>query len=291
MFRVALVVRIQERNKLMHPLEGRVALITGASAPHGIGRAIALRLARDGATVVVTDVDGAMHLDGTPMQRRDLLDDIVAKVVDAGGTALSLVLDVTNLGDVKAAIEQTISEFGRLDIVVNNAGSLAGSDSFLSTTPDQWTSSFEVNLLGPMMMAQAAIPHMRAIGGGRIINIGSTGSLGAEPGFGAYTAMKHGLVGFSKTLAAEFGPDGILCNTVCPGYIATDMHSAANVRLAAERCIPVEQMRKERYANVALRDAGLPEDVANAVAYLAGPQANYVTGINLPVTGGVPFGI
>ncbi len=141
------------------------------------------------------------------------------------------------------------------------------------------------------MLSQAAIPHMRSIGGGRIINIGSTGSLGAEPSFGAYTTMKHGLVGLSKTLAAEFGPDGILCNTVCPGYIATDMHTAANVRLANEHGVSVAEMKEKRYANVALRDAGLPKDVANAVAYLAGPQANYVTGINLPVTGGVPFGI
>lgn len=275
----------------MHPLKGKVALVTGASAPNGIGRAIALRLAQDGAIVIVTDIDGAMVVDGKPIQRSALLQITVSEIVNAGGTALSLILDVTNADDIKTVIEQTISEYGRLDIVVNNAGSLAGSDSFLSTTPDQWRSSFDVILLGPMMVSQAVIPQMRAIGGGRIINIGSTGSLGAEPGFGAYTTMKHGLVGFSKTLAAEFGPDGILCNTVCPGYIATDMHTAANIRLAAERGITVEQMKKERYSNVAVRDAGLPEDVANAVAYLAGPQANYVTGMNLPVTGGVPFGI
>jgi len=275
----------------MHPLEGKVALITGASAPHGIGRAIAMRLAQDGAAVVVTDIDGTMDVDGKVMQRHDLLEETVSEIVGAGGAAFSLILDVTDADNVKKTIEQAVSKFGRLDIVVNNAGSLAGSDSFLSTTPDQWKSSFDVNLLGPMMVSQAAIPHMRDIGGGRIINIGSTGSLGAEPGFGAYTTMKHGLVGFSKTLAAEFGPDGILCNTVCPGYIATDMHTAANIRLAAERGITVEQIKKERYSNVAVRDAGLPEDVANAVSYLAGPQANYVTGMNLPVTGGVPFGI
>ena len=275
----------------MRPLENKVALITGASAPHGIGRAIALRLAQDGAAVFVTDVSGIMEVDGQPVQRSTLLNRTVSEIVCAGGAGHSLLLDVTNIEDVETKIGQIILEYGRLDIVVNNAGSLAGSDSFLSTTPDQWKSSFDVNLLGPMMVSQAAIPHMRAMGAGRIINIGSTGSLGAEPGFGAYTAMKHGLVGFSKTLAAEFGPDGILCNTVCPGYIATDMHTAANARLAGERGISIEQMKKERYANVALRDAGLPEDVANAVAFLAGPQANYITGMNLPVAGGVPFGI
>ena len=225
------------------------------------------------------------------MPRSELLQNIVAEIESGGGAAKSLILDVTNAKNIESVIKQTVSQFGRVDVLVNNAGSLAGSDSFLSTTPEQWSASFDVNLLGPMMLSQAVIPQMREIGGGRIINIGSTGSLGAEPGFGAYTTMKHGLVGFSKTLAAEFGPDGILCNTVCPGYIATDMHTAANKRLANERGISVAEMKKERYANVALRDAGLPEDVANAVAYLAGPQANYVTGMNLPVTGGVPFGI
>lgn len=275
----------------MQPLKDKVAFITGASAPRGIGRATALRLARDGAIVVVTDIQGTMDISGKQRQRSELLQRTVFEIEEAGGTALSLHLDVTSAKDVQRAIEQTISKFGKLDIAVNNAGSLAGSDFFLSTTPEQWKLSFDVNLLGPMMVSQAVIPQMREIGGGRIINIGSTGSLGAEPGFGAYTTMKHGLVGFSKTLAAEFGPDGILCNTVCPGYIATDMHTAANVRLAAERGISVEQMKEERYANVALRTAGLPEDVANAVAYLAGPQAKYVTGVNLPVTGGVPVGI
>lgn len=275
----------------MLPLEGKVALITGASAPCGIGRAIALRLAEDGAAVVVTDIDGRMAVDGKFLRLTDLLQNIVAEISGTGGAALSLILDVTSADDIRNAIEQIISKFGKLDIVVNNAGSLIGSDSFLSTTPEQWKSSFDVNLLGPMMVAQAAIPQMRKVGGGRIVNIGSTGSLGAEPGFGAYTTMKHGLVGFSKTLAAEFGPDGILCNTVCPGYIATDMHTAANIRLANERGLSVEQTKKERYANVALRRAGLPKDVANAVAFLAGPEADYVTGMNLLVAGGVPFGI
>ncbi|MGR3758585.1 SDR family NAD(P)-dependent oxidoreductase [Roseobacteraceae bacterium NS-SX3] len=281
----------QSRDRQMGVLSGKTAIVTGASAPQGIGRAIALRLAMDGADIVVADVDGTVEVRGEPRSRANLLDDLVAEISQGQSRAIAVRLDVTRHEDVKACITQTNSAFARIDILVNNAGSLAGSDNFLSTTPDQWETSFRVNMLGPMMMAQAVIPEMRKIGGGRIINIGSTGSLGAEPGFGAYTAMKHGLVGFTKTLAAEFGVDGILCNTVCPGYIATDMHTAANFRLAAERGISLDEIKARRYANVALRDAGLPNDVANAVAYLAGPQANYVTGINLPVTGGVPVGI
>lgn len=245
----------------------------------------------DGADIVAADVDGTVEVQGEPCSRANLLADLVAEINQGQSRAIAVRLDVTREEDVKACITQTNSAFARIDILVNNAGSLAGSDNFLSTTPNQWENSFRVNMLGPMMMAQAVIPEMRKIGGGRIINIGSTGSLGAEPGFGAYTAMKHGLVGLTKTLAAEFGVDGILCNTVCPGYIATDMHTAANVRLAAESGASLDEIKTQRYANVALREAGLPKDVANAVAYLAGPQANYVTGINLPVTGGVPVGI
>ena len=272
-------------------LSGKTAIVTGASAPQGIGRGIALRLAMDGADIVAADVDGTVEVQGEPRSRANLLAGLVAEINQGQSRAIAVRLDVTREEDVKACIIQTNSAFARIDILVNNAGSLAGSDNFLSTTPNQWEYSFRVNMLGPMMMAQAVIPEMRKIGGGRIINIGSTGSLGAEPGFGAYTAMKHGLVGLTKTLAAEFGVDGILCNTVCPGYIATDMHTAANVRLAAESGASLDEIKTQRYANVALRDAGLPNDVANAVAYLAGPQANYVTGINLPVTGGVPVGI
>ena len=273
----------------MKPLEQKVALVTGAAAPRGIGAAISRKLAADGAAVVLSDMGGVP----TPGQqsRLDLLTDHAQQIQAAGGTALAMELDVTSQDQVASCVAQTVAKFGRLDILVNNAGSLAGSDNFLSTTPGQWETSFRVNLLGPMMLVQAAIPEMRKAGGGRIINIGSTGSLGAEPGFGAYTAMKHALVGFTKTIAAEFGVDGILCNTVCPGYIATDMHMAANDRLAEENGISVADMKRRRYAHVAVRDAGSPENVADAVAYLAGPHAAYVTGINLPVTGGVPPGI
>ena len=275
----------------MDELQGKTAIITGASAPKGIGRATALKLSQLGANVVITDLTQLVKIDGIEYARMDLLGEVCAEIEKGGGHALALPLDVTKPSDISSCIEKAISVFGGVDILVNNAGSPVGADNFLSTTPDQWETSFRVNLLGPMMMAQAVIPEMKKRGGGRIINIGSIRSLGVEPGFGAYTAMKHGLVGLSKTLAAEFGVDGILCNTICPGYIATDLHLAANQRLAAENGLSLDDIKSKRYANVALRDAGLPSDVANAVAYLAGPQSNYTTGINLPVTGGVPTGV
>jgi len=275
----------------MNALEGKIAIVTGTSAPNGIGRAIARRLASDGAAVVVTDLGGIIEIDGQSHERSVLQAELVADIQRSGGTARGYVVDVTQQSDIDSCLSVTLEQFGGIDILVNNAGSLAGSDQFLSTTTAQWQASFEVNLLGPMRFCQAVIPHMRKRGGGRIINMGSTGSLGAEAGFGAYTTMKHGMVGLSKTLAAEFGEDGILCNTVCPGYIMTDMHAAANKRLSTEWGVSVEQAQERRYAGVAVQKAGLPQDVAAAVSYLAGPNANYVTGINLPVTGGVPCGI
>jgi NAD(P)-dependent dehydrogenase (short-subunit alcohol dehydrogenase family) len=275
----------------MKPLAGKVAIVTGASAPRGIGRAIAIRLAQVGASVVVTDIGGQFSIDGVEHDKLDLLASIVTEIESGGGHAVAQTVDVTREGDILRCVAAAIDRYGRLDILVNNAGSLSGSGNFLDTSPDQWEQSFRVNLLGPMMFSQAVIPEMRNAGGGSIINIGSTGSLGAEAGFGAYTAMKHGLIGMTKTVAAEFGVDGIRCNAVCPGYIMTDMHAAANRRLADENNVPISEMMARRYANVALRDAGAPGDVADAVAYLAGPQAAYVTGIALPVAGGVPFGI
>lgn len=275
----------------MKSLAGKAAIVTGAAAPKGIGRAIALRLALEGASVVVSDMQGGLVIDGVEHDKQDLLNATVSEITSKGGRAVSECVDVTEQADVTRCVARAKQVFGRVDILVNNAGSLSGASNFLETTPDQWDVSYKVNLLGPMMLCQAAIPEMRSLGGGTIINIGSTGSLGAEAGFGAYTAMKHGLIGMTKTIAAEFGVDGIRCNAICPGYIMTDMHAAANRRLALENDIPVCEVMRQRYANVALRDAGTPEDVANAAAYLAGPQAAYVTGIALPVAGGVPFGI
>jgi len=275
----------------MKLLSGKVALVTGASAPNGIGRAVAHRLADNGASVIVTDIEGELNIGDTQYDKFGLLESLAQELKGKQTSSMCLSLDVTSSEAIDNCVSTVIDEYQRIDILVNNAGTTVGADNFLSTTSDQWEASFKVNILGPMMLSKAVIPHMQENGGGRIINIGSIGSLGAEPGFGAYTAMKHGLAGMSKTMAAEFGVDGILCNTVCPGYINTDMHQAANNRLAAENDISLEEMKTRRYERVALRDAGTPEDVADAVVYLSGPHSAYVTGINMPVSGGVPFGI
>jgi len=184
----------------MKQLSQKTALVTGASAPNGIGRAIAKDLASNGATVVVADIEGKLSIQNQGFCKMELLSQLAEEIECQGGKATALELDVTNNDQVVACIDEIMRKFGGIDILVNNAGSLAGSSNFLSTDPDQWRASFEVNILGPMMLCQAVIPEMQKKGGGRIINIGSTGSLGAEAGFGAYTAMKHGLKHFGFNL-------------------------------------------------------------------------------------------
>ena len=275
----------------MNSLSGKTAIVTGTAAPNGIGRAVAIRLAMDGAAVVVTDVAGDLDVDGSRRSRIDLLADLADEIEKSGGRTVALEVDVTNPEQIQRCICIAKERLGQLDILVNNAGTAVGTGPFLETTEADWTLSFQVNLLGPMTFCQAIIPELRAVGGGAIVNIGSTGSLGAEAGFGAYTAMKHGIIGLTKTIAAEFGSDGIRCNAVCPGYIMTDMHAAVNACLAIEHETSISEVMAQRYASVALRRAGTPQEVAEAVSYLAGPSSSYVTGVALPIAGGVPEGL
>ena len=272
-------------------LDGKVALITGCAGPRGIGRACALALAEAGAAVVVTDLAGELETENGLRDRTVLLHELAEELRAKGVRAMSATLDVTDAEQIAWVVDDVAKSLGPVDILVNNAGTVVGAGPFLSGTPEEWRASFAVNLLGPMMLAQAVIPAMQAKGDGRIINMGSIGGLGGRPSFGAYSAMKHGVTGLTKTIAAEFGPDGIRCNAVCPGYIATDMHEASNIRLAAARDLPLDDMKRQRYEAVALRDAGTPEDIAQAVLFLAGPQGAYVSGINLPVAGGIQLGL
>lgn len=213
-------------------------------------------------------------------------------VIDrGGGTAIAIEVDVTIGAEIERCVLKTQERFGRIDVLVNNAGTTRGTGPFLDATEDDWEASFRVNLLGPMRFCQAVIPCFRTVGGGAIVNVGSTGSLGADAGFGAYTAMKHGVVGLTKTIAAEFGNQGIRCNVICPGYVMTDMHAGVNARIAQERGISIEDVMLDRYTSVAMRRAATPGEVADAVAYFAGPSSSYVTGVALPIAGGLPVGL
>ncbi len=269
----------------------RLAIVTGTGSPSGIGRATALALADDGLSVVVTDTATDPRPDGSPAANTEAMAALVAELEARGVEAMAVQVDITDRAEIDACVERVSARFGRIDVLVNNAGTTIGARPFLDVTPDDWDLSYRVNLRGTAEFCQAVLPTMIAAGGGAIVNNASTAGLGAEAGFGAYNATKHGVVGLTKTIAAEFGPAGVRCNAVCPGYVSTAMHLQATSRLAAEAGVTVEEMAERRYAGVALRRPGSTEEIAATIAFLAGPGAGYITGAALPVSGGTPVGL
>lgn len=258
----------------MGELAGKIAIVTGAGSPGGIGAATVRALSEMGASVWALDLEGS---------------DVLSTAAALGATGRTV--DVTERAGIDACIAEVLAAHGRLDILVNNAGTTRGAKPFLEISSEDWDISLAVNLKGTADFCQAALPALLDTGSGAIVNISSIAGIGGEPGFGAYCATKHAMIGLTKTIAAEFGAQGLRCNAVCPGYISTDMHLGVTQRLADEAGVGLEEMQARRYANVALRRAGSPAEVADAVAYLCGPTGTYVSGISLPIGGGVPYGL
>jgi glucose 1-dehydrogenase len=251
-------------------LAGRVAIVTGSSS--GLGRAIAIRLAAEGALVVVSDVRGDPKEGGEPTE---------AVIVAAGGTGVRIAADVSRAEDVDALVSAAVRRFGRLDVIVNNAG-IAGpaSKSLLETTDDDWDQIMAVNLRGVFLCCRRAIGEMIAqepIGEvrGRVINISSQHGMIGPPGHVAYATSKGGVVNLTHQLAVDYGRHGILVNAVAPGKIVTGPASLANPENVAYS-----------YARTPFSRLGRPEDVAGATAFLASDDALYVSGTNLLVDGG-----
>jgi cyclopentanol dehydrogenase len=245
-------------------LAGKVALISGAA--RGQGAAEARMFAREGAAVVLGDV------------LAELGRDVARDISDAGGRAVFLPLDVTRADDWSAAVELAERSFGRLDVLVNNAGIL-GRPGILATTIEQWERVVAVNQTGPFLGMRAAIPAMRRAGGGSIVNISSAL---AEVGYGesaSYTAAKGALTALTRTVAVELAPEGIRVNVVHPGVIDTPMVDDAMGDDEAGRAAQLEV--------APMRRAGLAEEVAAAVLYLASDEASFVTGATLAVDGGL----
>jgi 3-oxoacyl-[acyl-carrier protein] reductase len=248
----------------MRELEGRVALVTGSS--RGIGRAIAVALGANGARVVVNYTANEAAAIET-----------VAAVAAAGGVATVKRFDVSDSAAVETAIKEIVASEGGLHILVNNAG-VAVNGLTLTAKDAEWKRSLDVNLTGTFNCTRSALRALlKAKDAGRIINITSitaeTGSAGQAP----YVAAKAAVIGLTKTWAREYASRGITVNAVSPGYIDTDM---TNSELPADR-------RAELLKAIPLGRVGRPEDVAAAVAYLAGPAASYVTGEVLRVNGGL----
>jgi len=246
----------------MGTLDGKRAVVTGAS--RGIGRAIALELARQGARVVVN-----FH------RNADAADGVVAQIVGAGGEARAVGADVSTADGAQRLVGACLEGFGGLDILVNNAG-ITRDTLLMRMSEDDWDAVLDTNLKGAFHCIKAAQRPMLRQRSGRIISIGSVSGLVGNAGQANYAAAKAGLVGLTKAVARELGARGITCNLVAPGFVETDMTAG----------LPADLL-KAALGQIPLGRLGRPEDVAAAVAFLASDAAAYITGQVICVDGGM----
>jgi NAD(P)-dependent dehydrogenase (short-subunit alcohol dehydrogenase family) len=262
---------------------GETALVTGAA--RGLGRDIALGFARAGARVVCVDAPGAVAGVDYEVGSDEALRETTALVEAAGGEALSVDADVRSESQVERMVERALERFGRVDVLVNNAGVYTGGVPATDTTEEQWDAAVDVNLKGPFLCTKHVARHMTARGdGGRVVTISSTSALVGIPNQVAYQSSKHGIVGQVRTLALELAPHGITVNTVCPTVVSTPMLDHL-MDLGAAYFQDVARLCGASTVFPGL-EALDPRDVTNAVLWLASDAARYVTGIALPVDGG-----
>jgi len=244
----------------------RVAIVTGAA--RGIGAAIALRLAQEGLDVAVLD-----KLPGS-------CDETAAAIRGAGRRALALAADVTNEGSLEQAVEQVVTILGNPSVLVNNAGVLR-EGMLARTSPGDWDLLLDVNLKGAFLASRIVAPCLRRSGEGRIVNLSSTGALGAI-GLAAYSAAKAGIQGLTRTLALELGRHGTTVNAVAPGFVVTPMTAAVAERIGES----FEDMQRRIASAVPSGRVGSPEDIAHAVAFFVDRRSGHVNGQVLYVAGG-----
>ena len=243
----------------MGKLDDKIAIVTGGG--QGIGRAIATKLAEEGATVVVAD-----------------LNEVTAKeTADAiGGGALGLQVDVTSRGSVDAMVRQVHAQLGRIDVLVNNAG-WDKAEPFVDSEPETWDKVIGINLYGVLNTSKAVLPIMAAQGSGRVVNLGSDAGRVGSSGEAVYSAAKGGVIAFTKAVAREMARSQVGVNCVCPGPTDTALFASMGG----------ERLRDALTKAIPFRRLGQPEDIANAVAFLASDEAAFITGQTVSVSGGL----
>jgi 3-oxoacyl-[acyl-carrier protein] reductase len=242
-------------------LAGKVALVTGAA--QGIGKAVALLLAQNGADISVSDVN------------LEKAEETAKEIQALGRRAIAIKVDVAKLDDVEKMVAATLSQFGQIDILINNAG-IARDKLILRMTEEDWDAVLNINLKGTFNCTKSVVRHMSKQKSGKIVNIASVVGEMGNPGQGNYAASKAGVIGFTKTIAREFAQRGINVNAIAPGYIETPMTDALPEKAKEElkRLIPMDRL-------------GKPEDVAEAVLFLVSDGSSYITGQVLNVNGGI----
>lgn len=276
--------------RAVYNLHGKVALVTGAGGERGIGRAIAMRLAAEGAAVAVNDVDD------DPRGEWGGLPAVVAGLEALGQQSLAVVGSIADVATVEAMIATVVERCGRLDILVNNAGAPAGADRrpIVELPESEWTRIHDVNARGTFLMCQAAARHMiERGGGGRILNMSSLAGQVGIARYGAYCASKFAIIGLTQVLAHELGPHQITVNAICPGLTDTERLAGMASGLRPEGT-SIEAYRAElierNAAQTPLGRIAQPEDVARTAAFLASDEADYLTGQSVSVTGGARMG-
>lgn len=272
----------------MYDLNGKVALVTGAGGKQGLGRAIALRLAAEGANVVVNDIfpvrTGAPDWAGLP--------DLAREMEGLGVEALAVVADVSRADQVEAMVQQALDRFGRIDILVNNAGALAGKDRVpvVELEESEWDRILNVNAKGTFLCCRAVARGMIERGqGGKIINISSVAGQKGIARYAAYCSSKFAVRGFTQALALELAPHRINVNAICPGLVETERVDEMAAALAPVGVSAAEQRRRmleQTESGTPWGRIGQPSDVAQAAAFLASAESDYMTGLSVTVAGG-----
>jgi NAD(P)-dependent dehydrogenase (short-subunit alcohol dehydrogenase family) len=258
--------KIEERAAQLLSLDGKVAMVTGAAS--GIGRGIAIRLAEMGALVAVLDID---DVKGRAC---------AAEIEEQGGAAVFLNCDVRSAAECRRAVETVVKRSGKIDILCNCTGVAIRKD-IVELTEDEWDFALDVTLKGIYLLSRDVVPHMIRNGGGSIINIGSGWSLKGGPRAASYCAAKGGVVNLTRAMAIDHGRNNIRVNCVCPGDVETPMLLSECAQLGEDM-----QAFMREAANRPLGRVGNPDDVANAVLFLASPMASWITGAALVVEGG-----
>ena len=264
--------------------EGKVAVCTGSGRPGGLGEAILSRLGKEGYRLVVTDVDGS---GSSHLAKPDEMEAVVARLSSQGAEVLSHACDVRSPESVEQLFNVAMGRYGRVDVLINNAGIGFVMKDTREVSPDEWNLVIDVTLSGVFHCTQVAAAHMEAAGrGGRIINIASQAAKTGFPHMAPYCAAKHGVIGLTRTAAIDYGAAGITVNAVCPNHVTTGLGSAQNAYFSAFKGMTESAYLEEMAARIPLQRIGQAADTAAMCAFLASDEASFITGEAINVSGG-----